>query len=318
MEIEKLDYVSVREVWNSEPRDFTKWLANNVDILSEALDLQMPLVSPDTESAVGSFLADLVLEDESGEQVVVECQLEESDHKHLGQILTYVTNLEAKIGIWICTNARAEHARAVSWLNEVSPVDTYFYLVNLKTVRISDSTCAPLFNVIAGPSEESKKASMIKKQDAERHRLRYEFWTQLLEKCQARETLFQNISPGKFGHIQKGSGFARITYRYIVSYEYVAVDLYIDIQNPELNKEILDRLEENKAKIEQEFGENLIWDYEEGRRACKVRWTRRDVGLRDREDWPKIHDDMIQHMKRFHHAIDVPLKNIMRELNQDA
>ncbi len=316
MDIGKLKTVPIREVWKNEPRDFNKWLADNIDILSEALNLQIPLVPPDTEASVGSFLADLVIEDESGDKVVIECQLEESNHKHLGQVITYLTNLDARTAIWICANPRPEHARAIAWLNEVSPADTYFYLVRVQTVQIEDSPPAPLFTVISGPSEETKQTGRAKEKDAERHRRRLDFWTQLLSKSQSTSDLFMSISPGKFGYIQKSAGWAGITYKYVVSYRYIGVELYIDTRNPNDNKSIFDMLKEKKTAIEDAFGGSLAWDYEDGRRACKVKWRRDDEGLGAEEHWPSLQEEMIQAMTRLHEAIDKHLQQTMRATSQ--
>ncbi|MGY5874589.1 MAG: DUF4268 domain-containing protein [Candidatus Thorarchaeota archaeon] len=313
MDIGKLENIPIRDVWDNEPRGFNKWLADNIDILSEALNLQIPLVPPDTESSVGPFLADLVIENESGERVVIECQLEDSDHKHLGQVVTYLTNLEAKMAIWICTNPRSEHIRAISWLNEVSPVDISFFIVRVQTVKIGDSPPAPLFTLIAGPSEATKETGRAKELDAERHRLRQQFWSQLLEKCQTPGNLFKDISPGKFTYIQKGAGFAGITYKYVISYSSAGVELYIDTHDADNNKRILDRLKEKKDEIENRFGIPLIWDHEKGRRACKVSWKREDIGLRDEDDWPNIQDELIQNMAKLHMAINDKLDAVMKE-----
>ncbi len=314
MEIGKLEIVPIRDVWSNEPKGFNKWLADNIAILSEALNLKIPLIPPDTESSVGPFLADLVIEDESGERVVIECQLDDSNHRHLGQVLTYLTNLEAKTAIWICTNPRPEHIRAISWLNEVSPADISFFLVRVQTVKIGDSSPAPLFTMISGPSEETKETGRVKELNAERHRLRLEFWTQLLEKCQTSGNLFKDISPGKFIYIQKGAGWAGITYKYVMSYSYGGVELYIDTRDSDNNKKILDLLKEQKNEIEERFGTSLIWDHEKGRRACKVSWKREDIGLRIEDVWSEIQDDLIQTMARLHGAINRTLQQVMNRL----
>ena len=114
--IGKIKRVPLREVWPREDNDFTKWLEESLDALSEVIGVRLSNV--EREKIAGDFSVDLVAEDESGNVVIIENQLERSNHDHLGKILTYLTSLEAKSAIWIVSDARPEHIKAISWLNE--------------------------------------------------------------------------------------------------------------------------------------------------------------------------------------------------------
>ena len=116
--IGKLERVPLREVWKHEALDFTQWLQENIDVLNTALDLN--LVNVDREQAAGSFSIDLVAEDGSGGTVVIENQLEKSNHDHLGKLVTYLTAMGATVAIWIVSDPRPEHVAAITWLNESS------------------------------------------------------------------------------------------------------------------------------------------------------------------------------------------------------
>ena len=116
--IGKLQRVPLREVWPHEALDFTKWLENNIDVLNDAIDRS--LSSPESEQSAGDFSVDLVAKDESGNLVIIENQLEKSDHDHLGKLITYLTAIGAKTAIWIVADPRPEHVGAISWLNESS------------------------------------------------------------------------------------------------------------------------------------------------------------------------------------------------------
>ena len=175
-----MERVVLRELWKHEERGFSAWLETNLDMLSEAIGVS--LSDPQREQLVGSFQVDLVAENENGERVIVENQLEATDHDHLGKLLTYLTNLDAKAAIWITSAPRPEHIRAIQWLNETTPNDVAFYLVRLAAYRISGSDAAPLFTVIVGPSAESKSFGKQKKELAERHVLRLRFWEQLSQR----------------------------------------------------------------------------------------------------------------------------------------
>ena len=129
--------VEPRQLFRNEAGDFTTWLEEHIEVLGDRLGLT--LSNAEREQAVGSFSVDLRAEDGDGRLVVIENQLERTDHDHLGKVLTYLVNLEAKTAIWVSPAPRPEHMRVVQWLNEITPVDVAFYLVKVEAVRIEDS-----------------------------------------------------------------------------------------------------------------------------------------------------------------------------------
>jgi hypothetical protein len=185
--IGKLERVPLREVWKHEAQDFTQWLQQNIDVLNNALDLS--LVNVDREQATGSFSIDLVAEDEGGGTVIIENQLEKSNHDHLGKLITYLTGMGAKAAIWIVSDPRPEHVAAITWLNETGSAS--FYMVKVEAVRIGSSPAAPLFTLIVGPSDEAEEVGQTKKEIAERYGIRKRWWTQLIE----RSAKFRNCTP---------------------------------------------------------------------------------------------------------------------------
>jgi hypothetical protein len=142
--IGKIKRVDLREVWKHEANDFTKWLEDNPNVLSDTIDLKLSNV--EREKDAGDFSVDLVAEDDSGNPVIIENQLGKSNHEHLGKIITYLTSLGAKTAIWIVSEARPEHISAISWLNEGSSAS--FYLLKIEAIQIDDSKPAP-FNSCA-------------------------------------------------------------------------------------------------------------------------------------------------------------------------
>lgn len=128
--IGKIQRVKLREVWKHEALHFTTWLEENIDALNDALDLT--LVNVERERSAGDFSVDLVAEDAGGNVVVIENQLERSNHDHLGKLLTYLTAVEAKVAIWIVSEPRPEHVKAIAWLNESSAAA--FYLVKIEAI----------------------------------------------------------------------------------------------------------------------------------------------------------------------------------------
>ena len=149
--IGRLESVDLRELWKHEALDFTSWLADNCDVLGDELGLELTVV--DREKSVGPFNVDILANDTAGRPVIIENQLERTDHDHLGKVLTYLANLDAKVAIWISSDPRPEHVTAIDFLNENMPSDTQFYLMKLEAFKIGDSDPAPKFTIETGPSE---------------------------------------------------------------------------------------------------------------------------------------------------------------------
>ena len=299
--IGRLRRVALREVWPHEARDFTPWLAENIDVLNGAIDLSLSIV--EREQAAGDFSVDLVAEDESGGVVIIENQLERSNHDHLGKLITYLTVKEAKAAVWIVSDPRAEHISAISWLNESS--SGAFYLLKLEAVRIEDSPPAPVLTLIVGPSEEIREAGKEKKERAERYSLRHRFWTSLLEQAKDKTQLHANISPSQSSYLMTGAGRRGLRFDYVVQQHTSEIELYIDRGRDadSENGEIFDRLEQSKAEIEEAFGEPLEWQRLESKRACRINKRYSLGGYREEEEqWQEIQDAMIDGMIRLERA----------------
>ncbi len=156
MKIGKLEKVELREVWEKEAKDFTSWLSENLGDLSDEINLNLFKLEREGQVKNSRFTVDIVAETEDGECVVIENQLEQTDHKHLGQLITYVTNMDlCSTAIWIVKEPRQEHINAVNWLNRET--DKNFYLVKLEAYRIGQSDPAASFTVICRPDAEEKK-----------------------------------------------------------------------------------------------------------------------------------------------------------------
>ena len=180
-------------MWRHEAYDFTTWLRDNIDVLTEAVALN--LTGAESERPAGTFSVDIVAEDDAGRTVVIENQLGRSDHDHLGKVITYLTSFDAAAAVWLVGDARPEHVQAIAWLNETSAAD--FYLVKVEAIQIADSPPAPLLTLIVGPSEEAKAIGRQKEEIAERYDLRQQFWAGLLDQARAVTPMFAHISPSR-------------------------------------------------------------------------------------------------------------------------
>ena len=183
MKLGRFEQVDVRDQWRDEEKEFTPWLAEeeNISVLSEAVDLDLDVES--TEVYVGNYRADIVAKDEHGRRVVIENQLGKTDHKHLGQIMTYASGVDASIIIWIATQITDPHRQAIDWLNQSTNEDLAFFACEVELWKIDDSLPAPRFNVVCRPNDWSKSIK-IKSQAKELSAAKEEhlrFWSGLSE-----------------------------------------------------------------------------------------------------------------------------------------
>ena len=155
--LSKLNKVELRDVWGHEAIDFTNWLAQkeNLDALSEEIGVDIKLIK--TEANVGKFSVDILAEEEaSGRKIIIENQLEDTNHDHLGKIVTYASGYDAEIIIWIVKGVRDEHQKAIDWLNEHTDENISFFLIKIELWQIEGSNPAPKFEIMVSPNEWAK------------------------------------------------------------------------------------------------------------------------------------------------------------------
>jgi hypothetical protein len=307
--IARLEPVPLRDLWKHEEYGFSVWLCENIGDLSK--DLGITLTDARREVRVGTFEVDIVAEDQEGNRVIIENQLEQTNHDHLGKLLTYLTNLEAKTAIWIASEARPEHVRAVSWLNEVTPDDIAFYLVKLAAYRINQSPPAPMFTVLARPSVEGKAIGKEKKELAERHVLRIEFWSALLARAKTQGFLLhENRSPSKDHWLSGASGKSGVQFNYLVFMgDGAAIELYIGNSDKTLNKKLFDKLQAQRQTIEESCGTPIEWERLEDKVSSRIRWSLETPGIQSRESWYETQDKMISAMKKFFETLKPHLQS---------
>ena len=296
--ISRLEILPVRQAFRNEAHDFTTWLESHVEALADRIGMRLSVVQREKE--VGDFNVDLLCENEEGRPVIIENQLEKTDHDHLGKILTYLVNLDAVAAIWVTTEPRPEHQKVVDWLNESTPADISFYLVKVEASRIGDSPFAPLFTVLAGPDKQVKEIGEKKKEWAERHHQQLKFWESLLEKNRNQTKLFSNISANHHHYISSGAGKSGVTFIFSIRSDWATVVLYIDHdrETGEKNKVIFDALYRQKDEIEKEFGEPLEWQRLDDKRSSRIEKRLNEGGLDDPQTWPVLQEKMVDAMVR--------------------
>lgn len=292
MQIGKIRKVPLREIWRREDSDFSAWLEENIDYLNDIFEFDISVES--REEAVGPFRVDLWGEDNFGQRVIIENQLERTDHDHLGKVITYLTNLGANRAVWIAKEPRKEHIRAIEWLNEITPDDTSFYLVKVEAIRIGDHpVAAPQFTIVQGPSAESKQIGAEKKEFAKRHQIRLDFWKEFIEGMNGTSNLCSNLSPSKDNWLGIALGWSGVSINCVVSKNYARTEVYINRGDIDENKRVFDFLADRKNDIEGDFGGSLEWERMDDKITSRIKFEQQDLNLYNREDWAA----MIEHMK---------------------
>ncbi len=272
MGIGRLIEVDVRELWKHEQYDFSKWLSkeSNIEYLNDILGLT--LINIDTEVYVGPYRCDIVAEDETTEaKVIIENQLEATNHDHLGKIITYASGLDAKVVVWIVKEAKEEHRAAVEWLNNNTNNNVNFFLIEIHAYTIGDSDPAPKFEVVEKPNDFVKRSKSkvgsdeLNKSQSER----LVFWEEFNQVVASRGKPF-NIRKATTDHwydVAVGSSEAHIAIDLVNKDGIIVVELYINN-----NKDLFDSLYTNKEEIESKLGLKLIWDRLDGKKASRIKY----------------------------------------------
>jgi len=307
--VTKLTPVKIRDIWKTEDKHFTPWLVENIELLNEEVGLNIR--DPQTETKLVNFYVDIIGEDNEG-KVIIENQFHNSDHDHLGKLITYLSNVqETKKAIWIVEEAKQEHIKAIEWLNQNSS-SCLFYLVKVQLFKVDDSVPAAKFDLISGPDESTIAIGKLKKEDSEREHKRLKFWSLFLEKLKTKSNIYANISPKKYSWLGTSTGFRGLGYNCAVGKSIAEVGLYIDRGKDaqELNKNIFDQFYKNKDQIEKDFGTDLRWEDLPNARACRISKVSKLGGWYDEETWEKVHEDMIDKIIKLQKAFSSHVKNI--------
>ena len=257
----RLKPVDLREVWTNEESDFTPWLADqeNLDILADALG--MPLLEfVAREEAVGPYSADILCRDADGARVVVENQLEATDHDHLGKLLTYAAHLGARVLVWIAKKFTDQHRAALDWLNEVSETGTRFFGVEIEVWQIGESALAPKFSIIARPNDWTKEVSVLTPIQT----LQLDFWNGFAEFVARNGSIVTKINSPR---PQTSLGMTGVGHTGF--YLYGTASTWSDTGGHELRADLVisgsgaahyyDLLSAAREEIEEEFGGDLTW-----------------------------------------------------------
>ena len=284
----RLERIDLRGIWEKED-DFTRWLAKeeNLALLGNAIGIEIELELEAQEKSVGPFRADILCKDtDTNGWVLVENQLECTDHTHLGQLLTYAAGLKAKAVVWLARQFTEEHRAALDWLNENAGESVSFFGVEIELWRIADSRVAPKFNVVCRPNvypTDIRKVAEGALSDTQL--LQRDYWTGLRNVLVERGSIVRprTPQPGKWTNFSIGrSNFGLYAG---IGRQQQTISVGVELQHPNAEA-CLKVLKESKDIIEREVGCNLQWDGGTNNRNKYIYLYKEGVDPTDRNDWP--------------------------------
>lgn len=309
----RLENVDVRSEWNDEAQDFTPWLAEeNLDLLEDTIGIDLELEA--TEKAVGPFKADILCKDTFEDHwVLIENQLERTDHKHLGQLLTYASGLGAVTIVWISDRFNEQHRSALDWLNDITDEGINFFGLEIELWQIEDSPPAPKFNVVSKPNNWSNQVSDAAEDDelSEFDRTQLDFWTEFAEYLDDHNSTVNPRKPQSqhWMDFAVGDSRAHLSARINSQDESIGVNLALKKQ-PEALFHLLKR---EKEQIEEEISFDLGWHRRPNKKWCIIDHTWDQKNPLDESNWPDEFPRLSDGLSRFHDAFGPRLENLDAE-----
>jgi hypothetical protein len=307
-----LESVDLRQIWPDEARDFTPWLAQqeNLQLLSDALSLELEFEG--MEIAVGPYKVDIVAKEiQTESRVVIENQLERTDHDHLGKVICYAAGLQAKIVIWIAREFTEEHRQAMDFLNQTGSGDLHLYAVQVRLVRIGDSLPAPHFEMVSSPNEYLDTVKKDQGTLSETGAIYLEFWESFRAFClkqgtnlkltKPRARHYYNLSIGR-------SGFS-VSLGISARQKRISCEIYLRGRNA---KQAFKLLQRDKPTIEEKTGP-LEWMELPTKQDCRIIKLRESIDVENREEWPTAFAWLNEQARLFLGTFSGPIKRLTIE-----
>ena len=302
IKLSRITKVNPREVWKHEALDFTQWLAKeeNIAVLCDELEINLDNIKP--EAAAGRYNVDIVADDiDTKRKVIIENQLESTDHKHLGQILTYASAYDASVIIWVVTDYTEEHRQAIDWFNRNISENISFFLVQIEVYKIGNSDPAPKFNIICEPNNWGKTVKSSGTGDAvsATKLLQMEFWEGLKSNASEKGTRVSfnhTPQPKHWFNISIGTSRCHIALTINTQKGYVGCEVYI--RN---DKALFDTFYKNKDQIESVIGSELEWMELPDATASRILLTKKG-NPKDRKQWDDYYNWCVVTVEKFSQA----------------
>ena len=317
----RLEKEDLRTGWSHEATEFTPWLAReeNVKLLGDTIGFELEVEA--TEKNVGPFSADLLclnMVDDSW--VLIENQLERTDHRHLGQLLTYAAGLDAVTIVWIARRFTEEHRAAMDWLNRNTQKEIHFFGIEIELWRIGDSPVAPKFNLVVKPNDWQKTVAQVSRQGGqltETQQLQLRYWTSFSEYLQDHKTRVrpQAPRPRHWAAYALGRSGAHLTTRIYLADN--RIEACMECKHPEQATAMFNALKTDREAIEREVGRALDWDEKPDVQRCEIIYSW-EADPADEEDWPAQHEKLAATLDDFYRVFSPRVKAFDMDANDRA
>jgi len=306
----RFNKVELRKIWQNEASDFTPWLAqeDNLLLLGDTIGIDLEIESQ--EKDVGPFRADIVcLNTADNSYVLIENQLEKTNHTHLGQIMTYAAGLNAVTIVWIASRFTDEHQATIEWLNDVTMENINFFGLEIELWQIGNSQTAPKFNIVAKPNEWTKGTPSTTRELSPAKKLQYNFWRQFRE--YAIENA-QRIKPTKglpqhWMNVSLGrSHFGMYAF---VNTQKKRIGVRVSIEGVDA-KPHYHLLAADREQIEAEMEERLVWDELPKKKSSYISSYNNDADPTDESAWPTYQEWLLGKLEKFHEVFSGRIKKL--------
>lgn len=304
----RLTKVDLRTIWVNEATSFTPWLAqeDNLKLLGEALGIDLSLEAQ--ERNVGPFRADLLCKDAATDHwVLIENQIERTDHGHLGQLLTYAAGLSAVTVVWIAQRFTEEHRAALDWLNEVTNEEISFFGLEIELWRIGDSVAAPKFNVVSKPNEFVKRQVAERAQTSTSNAFYLEYWEAFSQYVEGHSRIIRMGTPkghyrtwmsiGKSGYLLRCAASVR---------DKITIVDFVAIRDGD--KAAFRTLELSREEIDARL-RGVQWNEKAGMKESALEF-RLALDPAERNDWEGQFRMMLEKLEELHKVLVPKLKEL--------
>ena len=302
MKLSKVTKINPRDIWKHEALDFTQWLVKeeNIDNLCEVLDLNLENIK--AEGSAGRYNVDIVADEiDNNCKVIIENQLESTDHKHLGQLLTYASAFDASIIIWLVTDFTEEHRQAIDWFNRNINENISFFLIQIEVIKIDESQPAPVFKIISEPNNWGKNIKKSSSGDkiSDLKLMQKDFWAELKSYATKNKP---NLSFGRtpraqhWYNISFGTSRCHIALTINTTKNYIGCEIYI--RN---DMALFENFSKNKEKINEEIRSDLEWMELPNATASRIQ-SKLHCDPKDKEKWDTYFEWCVNEVSKFSSA----------------
>ena len=314
----RLERVELRDIWKTEALDFTPWLAgeDNLLLLGETLGIDLELEA--VEQNVGPFRADILCKDTLSDRwVLIENQLERTDHTHMGQLITYAAGLDAVTIVWIAARVADEHRAAMDWLNEIMDSEVRFFLLEVELWRIGESPAAPKFNVVSKPNDWSRSSSIAKRaiEDAtltDARRMLLDYWTDFEELLPNLSKRVRPVKPLVQNWLTHSIGKSGVTLNasWNRKENWIRAEIYLTGKSAD---DYFRWFKHNQTEIENDLGEPLTW-YDDAKNDRRIYLSKAFLNVSDRKTWQEQHEWLGQKLDDLHRVFHQEVRKLDPEI----